>query len=541
MHVRSLVARSIAAGLPLFVLGILATGCVADPGDIESGAEEEEGTGAAQQAVDAVPVWTPHYGYVAGGWRLDKNPRFVADVNGDGYPDVVGFGNDGTYVSLSTGSALGDPQLWLHAYGYDANAGNWHMDRDLRFVTDVDNDGMADIVGFGDDGVYVSISTGEGFASPTLWLSHAFGYQPIAGSWHLDRDLRYLADVNGDGYPDLVGFGNAGVAVALGTGTAFQAPTVWLANFGYGVGAGQWRVDQHPRYVADVNGDGLADVVGFWNDGVKVALSTGTAFAAPTTWLANFYGYGSSAGNWRVDQNPRYLADVDGDGRSDIVGFGNGAIYVSHSTGTAFATPAAWLALSGATPGGGLGGYGGPGGGYGNPGGLGGYGNPGGLGGYGNPGGLGGYGNPGGLGGYGNPGGLGGLGGGLGGLGGGLGGLGGGLGGLGGGYGNPGGGYGGPGGLGSGTVAVPTTIDPRLLVDFDGDHRIDLLRFEVEGPYFAASTGSAFAKPSLLVNNFGTMEGWRADRHLRLAADMNHDGKMDIVGFGDDGVHVWLH
>ena len=34
---------------------------------------------------------------------------------------------------------------------------------------------------------------------------------------------------------------------------------------------GAWRVEQHPRMLGDVNGDGRADIVGFGNDGVVVA------------------------------------------------------------------------------------------------------------------------------------------------------------------------------------------------------------------------------------------------------------------------------
>jgi hypothetical protein len=48
--------------------------------------------------------WAPqllvrNYGYNAGGWRVDRHPRFLADVTGDGRADIVGFGYAGVYVS----------------------------------------------------------------------------------------------------------------------------------------------------------------------------------------------------------------------------------------------------------------------------------------------------------------------------------------------------------------------------------------------------------------------------------------------------------
>ena len=46
----------------------------------------------------------------------------------------------------------------------------------------------------------------------------------------------------------------------------FAAPQLVVDNFGYD--AGGWRVDQHPRFLADVTGDGRADIVGFGNAGV---------------------------------------------------------------------------------------------------------------------------------------------------------------------------------------------------------------------------------------------------------------------------------
>jgi hypothetical protein len=88
-------------------------------------------------------------------------------------------------------------------------------------------------------------------------------------------------------------------------------------------------VDKHPRFLADTTGDGRADIVGFGEAGVYVSrlLANGN-FEPPGLVITNF---GYTAGGWRVDMHPRFLADTTGDGRADIVGFGYAGVYVSRS------------------------------------------------------------------------------------------------------------------------------------------------------------------------------------------------------------------
>ena len=55
---------------------------------------DADGTfGAVTRVVD-------NFGYNAGGWRITSTPGTLADTNGDGCADIVGFGNAGMYVSL---------------------------------------------------------------------------------------------------------------------------------------------------------------------------------------------------------------------------------------------------------------------------------------------------------------------------------------------------------------------------------------------------------------------------------------------------------
>ena len=125
-----------------------------------------------------------------------------------------------------------------------------------------------------------------------------------------------MGDVNGDGKADLVGFGYAGAVVALSTGTGFAPLSLWTTDFSYYPQG--WRVALHPRVLGDVNGDGRADVIGFGYGGALVALSNGQGFALVSLGTTDFsYNQG-----WRVDTYPRMVGDVNGDGKTDLVGFG---------------------------------------------------------------------------------------------------------------------------------------------------------------------------------------------------------------------------
>jgi hypothetical protein len=255
----------------------------------------------------------------------------VADVNGDGKAEIVGFGNEGVLVSLRSAEGYDRATYWSADFGAGASAGGWNSQNVYpRLLADVNGDGKADIVGFGSAGVYVALSTGSGFRSSARW-SPSFGASPSAGGWSSQNVYpRLLADVNGDGRADIVGFGNAGVYVALSSGNAFYPMTRWSAQCGAGSAAGSWtNQDLYPRMLADVDGDGKADILGYGSAGAYYALSNATSFG-PLTQGASFFGSSPEAGGW-ISQNqyPRMAADVNGDHQADLIGFGGSGVWVA--------------------------------------------------------------------------------------------------------------------------------------------------------------------------------------------------------------------
>jgi FG-GAP-like repeat len=261
----------------------------------------------------------------AQGWRVDRHPRFLADTTGDGRADIVGFGDAGVYRSVTRRNGSFEPvQLVIANFGYVA--GGWRVDRHPRFLADTTGDGRADIVGFGDAGVYRSVAQPDGSFGPVELVVANFAYN--AGGWRVESHPRLLADTTGDGRADIVGFGDAGVyrSVAQPDGS-FGPVTLVVANFGTQQG---WRVDRHPRFLADTTGDGRADIVGFGDAGPYTTLAQADGTFGAFQWLIPNFGYARLAGGWRVESHPRLLADTTGDRRADIVGFGDAGVYTGY-------------------------------------------------------------------------------------------------------------------------------------------------------------------------------------------------------------------
>ena len=333
------------------------------------------------------------------GWMTRWHPRMLADMSGNGKADIVGFSHNAVNVGLSSDRGIFQ-YAWWHQGEFSSGSG-WDVDRHPRFAIDMNGDGIADVVGFGPNGVVVGISDGNGNLSVSTWTNSFSG-----SNWDDARRYpRFLADFNGDGLPDIIAMSPHSITVAINTGAGFSDEYISIGNFSahnfndtscialvgditgdgradivhlrrngtpfaspthkhYGVSfaisngdsfqenrfsAAFWndhlwrdfRIPIHCRFnyfLQDVNGDGKADLIFTGRGGLYVALATGRGFLYPVRWTNN---YGAESKYC----DPRYkllMADMNGDGMADLVAFDGAHVYVSLSTGNGFTTPARW-------------------------------------------------------------------------------------------------------------------------------------------------------------------------------------------------------
>jgi Peptidase family M23/FG-GAP-like repeat len=284
------------------------------------------GDGTFRSSIGSTPGFTKNLG-----WTNNNDfPRMLADVNGDGKADIVGFGADNViHVSLSNGNGTFRTSIGSTP-GFTKNLG-WTNNNDFpRMLADINGDGKADIVGFGPDNViHVSLSNGDGTFRTSIGSTP--GFTKNLG-WTNNNDFpRMLTDVNGDGKADIVGFYSDRIFISIGNGNGtFQIATSTFPGFTKNLG---WtNNNDFPRILADVNGDGKADIVGFYSDRIFVSIGNGNGTFQIAT--STFPGFTKNLGWTNNNDFPRMLADVNGDGKADIVGFGpDNVIHVSLSNG----------------------------------------------------------------------------------------------------------------------------------------------------------------------------------------------------------------
>jgi hypothetical protein len=249
-----------------------------------------------------------------------------SDVDGDGLADVCarssfGFGcqraTEGGFDTSIPGPELSNGNGWADAKYYGT----------LR-MGDIDGDGKTDLCARGAAGIGCWPSEGDAFGEQIQG-------QPLSdeGGW---GETKYwstirLADVNGDGKADMCARAAAGFACWLSDGngfpTAITGPELSDAN-GWG----------EPRYystirMADPNGDGKIDVCARSGAGFSCWLSEGSSITAEIagTELSDANGWGDAQ-----YYSTLRMADLNGDGKSDVCARGAAGLYCWLSQGSQF-------------------------------------------------------------------------------------------------------------------------------------------------------------------------------------------------------------
>ena len=188
-------------------------------------------------------------------------------------------------------------------------------------LADADGDGRADLCAFGVGGVTCAASLERAPAGDRPTPSAAFAALPSPPSAPSDAGLREplaLADVDGDGRADLCSASEEGVVCARAAeGGTFAPPRTWWATRGSELRLG------------DLDGDGKADACQRVGSTLTCARSNGQAFTSAAVWS-------------REAPSLYALADIDGDGRADLCALEASGISCGTSRRTAFAPRTTW-------------------------------------------------------------------------------------------------------------------------------------------------------------------------------------------------------
>ncbi len=292
-------------------------------------------TGTELKAAWMTRDWAP------GGWNMSAEDRiYVADVDGDGRDEIVVHKPAADWMAVLKWTGTELKAAWMTR---DWAPGGWNMSAEDRiYVADVDGDGRDEIVVHKPAADWMAVLKWTGTELKAAWMTRDWA----PGGWNMSAEDRiYVADVDGDGRDEIVVHKPAAdwMAVLKWTGTELKA--AWMTR---DWAPGGWNMSAEDRiYVADVDGDGRDEIVVHKPaaDWMAVLKWTGTELKA--AWMTRDW----APGGWNMSAEDRiYVADVDGDGRDEIVVHKPAADWMAVLKWTGTELKAAWMTRDWVSP-----------------------------------------------------------------------------------------------------------------------------------------------------------------------------------------------
>ena len=257
----------------------------------------------------------------------------IEDVNGDGNKDIISSNFDGGDITVMLGK--GDGTVSLPAVGY-STGGSPHTS---ALVEDFNGDGFMDIVVPDDNFSFVYL---QGYGDGTFRGAMDF-FSPVPDNGRPFAQVIASADLNGDGYPDVVVGnccdGSIGITVFLSQPDGSMEPGV-----NYGAGGSLTSVA-----IADFDGDGMPDIAALDLTGNSVQIFTGNGDGTFTE-SNNYPTLGNNAnGSKNGGFNQIVTGDFNKDGRIDmaVANYSSNNVSVLLNDGNGGFLTAATYSLSG--------------------------------------------------------------------------------------------------------------------------------------------------------------------------------------------------
>jgi hypothetical protein len=318
----------------LFGAMLMASVPVSRAGAEHAFATAQNGTWRGERHEKLVLTPTPAWGDI-GGWNQPQYYATIqlADIDGDGRPELIGRGPGGILVNHFDTAT----DSWVAKHDGPPLSDAAHWDQPQYYTTiqfaDIDGDGQAELVGRGPDGIqawhydprsdrWKKLASGGPFADSSLRSTEATQWEEPQYYATI-----HLADIDGDGHAELVGRGSDGLHVYRYEKKSYKWSEISsITELSDGNG---WDQPKHYStiHLADLDGRAGAELVARGPEGIHL------------------YQYDKGRGNWSSlppitdlsdangwDQPKHYssiqVADVDGRPGAELIARGPDGIQV---------------------------------------------------------------------------------------------------------------------------------------------------------------------------------------------------------------------